>query len=71
MDDILILFFPKLNFPIFIHCKDIYKVIGISDLITYLITSHLHTTLPEITKLSALLLTIPATNASGEWSFFV
>jgi hypothetical protein len=42
---------------------------SISDLLKYLIASNLGMTLPEVTKLSALLLIIPTTSAFVELSF--
>ncbi|KDR18839.1 zinc finger MYM-type protein 1-like [Zootermopsis nevadensis] len=52
-----------------IYSSEEFLKSNISDLLRYLITSNLNTALPEVTKLSALLLTIPTTSASVEGSF--
>lgn len=66
MDGILIVFFWRPNFPSFVYQKYIYKVIF---QLKYFTASSLNTTLPEVTKLCALLLTFPTTNTPAEWSF--
>lgn len=58
---ILVIFFWKLNFPLFILQNYFCKVI--LQALKYLIDLNLSTALPKVTKLSALLLTVPKTSS--------